>query len=584
MRLADCEIESCGLTSGQTPSGYGASHFHGNRAWDGVRGYLPLLIAVLLLPGLHTAQAEVRMPAIFSDQMVLQRDAPLPLWGTSNAGEKIVARFAGQTKSTAAGADGKWMLKLDPVPASAEPRELVIKAAGSSLTFKGVLVGDVWFASGQSNMASPLFAAHNAAEVLPQSNDPLLRCFNVTKKTADAPQFNVAGGKWEPANPESVKNTSAVGYFFAREIRRVTGKPVGLIVSAWGGTPIQTWMSLASFQKNPPMAKQLELWDKAVADHKKVQENPQLEANYAANLKRWKAEVEPGFSKISKQYNADKAAGKEVGPKPTPPEPEPMNPDPMGAPSPSRRPQTPTVSFNGMIAPVIPYAIRGALWYQGEADGGNGLEYRKLLPRMIEGWRELWGSEFPFLVVQLPCNGPDTTPVAKNGWPWTREAQAMAMRLPHTGMAVTIDIGDPENVHPADKLDVGLRLALVARRLAFGEKIVASGPLYKSFTIDGNKARVQFTETGGGLVPGQAPWRPSKVQPLPTDRLIGFFVASADRNWVEANARIEGESVIVSTPAVPHPVAVRYGWANSPRCNLYNREGLPAAPFRTDDW
>ena len=446
-----------------------------------------IYVVALALPAFQLARGETRMPAIFADRMILQRDAPLPLWGTAAAGDKIVAEFAGQTKSTVAGADGKWLLKLDPVPASAEARELAIKSPGSSLKFRDVLVGDVWVASGQSNMASPLFAAHNAAEVLPQSKDPLLRCFNVTRKTADSPQADVAGGKWEAADPESAKGVSAVGYFFAREIRRVTGHPVGLIGAAWGGTPIQTWMTLASLEKSPPLAKPLEQWQKAVEEHRKAQANPQLAVEYQANLKRWKAEVEPAFSKASKEYNAAKAAGKAVGLKPTPSVPEPANPDPMGMPSPSRRPQTPSVSFNGMIAPLIPYAIRGALWYQGEADGSNGLQYRELFPRLIEGWRALWGAEIPFLFVQLPGCGADPVPVAQSGWPVTREAQAMALRLPRTGMAITIDIGDPANVHPGDKLDVGMRLALVARRVAYGEKIVASGPLFKAFSIAGDK-------------------------------------------------------------------------------------------------
>jgi sialate O-acetylesterase len=273
-----------------------------------------------------------------------------------------------------------------------------------------------------------------------------------------------------------------------------------------------------------------------------------------------------------------------VGEKPQPAWPEPQNPDPMGMPSPSRRPQTPTVSYNGMIAPLAPFALRGVIWYQGEANGSAGLEYRELFPRLIQDWRAHWGAELPFLYVQLPCFGPDPTPVATSGWPWTREAQLMALREPRTNMAITIDVGDPGDVHPTDKRDVGHRLALLARRNVYAEKVVASGPLLKDFSVEGETIRVRFRETGSGLIIGQAPWRAKGVTALPSDQLVGFYVAGDNREWVEARATIDGDCVVVSSPAVKKPVAVRYGWANSPRCNLSNREGLPASPFRTDDW
>jgi len=293
-----------------------------------------------------------------------------------------------------------------------------------------------------------------------------------------------------------------------------------------------------------------------------------------------------------KKYNADKAAGKAVGPKPQPERPEPSNPDPMGMPSPSRRPSTPTVNFNGMIAPLLPLAIRGIIWYQGENNGSRGLEYRELFPRLIEDWRSQWqhasgatGADLPFLFVQLPGCGTDSTPVAEQGWPWLREAQLFTLKVPRTGMAITIDVGDPNNVHPADKLDVSRRLALLAKRLAYGENVVASGPLFHSFTIEsGGKVRVRFTETGGGLTIGQQPWRAPGVKPFPQDKLIGFYIAGADHKWIEAGASIDGDSVIVASPQVPSPAAVRYGWANSPQCNLYNRKACLRRRFRTDDW
>jgi sialate O-acetylesterase len=238
-----------------------------------------------------------------------------------------------------------------------------------------------------------------------------------------------------------------------------------------------------------------------------------------------------------------------------------------------------------MIAPLIPYALRGVIWYQGEQNNGSGTEYRELFARLIVEWRRQWAQgDFPFLFVQLPSNGADSAPVAAGGWPLIREAQLMTLKISHTGMAVTLDIGNPKDVHPQNKVHVGHRLALAARRVAYGESLVASGPLYESCSFFPGQVRLNFRETGSGLVPGDSPWHPAGYSPFPADRLIGFYVAGADRKWVEAEAQLEGDTVVVSSPLVPSPAAVRYGWAQSPRANLYNREGLPASPFRTDDW
>jgi sialate O-acetylesterase len=432
-------------------------------------------------------------------------------------------------------------------------------------------------------MGSPLFAAHNAAEVLPQTTDDKLRFFNVTKKTAAEPQTDVAG-QWQASDPTNAKGFSAVAYFFAREIRTKENIPVGVVSAPWGGTPIETWMSMDSIKVAPALTNVIAKWDKAVVDYNKVKADPKLESDYLADLDQWTKEVKPAFDATMKAWNDDKAAGKPLGEKPKPSRPEPSNPDPMGPPSPSRRPSTPSVAYNAMIAPLSPFALKGVLWYQGEANAGRGLEYRSLFPRLIQGWRKQWGVDFPFLFVQLPMNGKDPVPVAKDGEPYLREAQFMTLSEPKTAMAITIDIGDPNNVHPGDKLDVGKRLSLLARRDIYGEKIDASGPLYQGFKIEGDKIRISFKETAKGLKPGQAPWCAKGVEPLPTDKLIGFVIAGSDQNWTEADAVIEGHDVIVSSKSVPNPVAVRYGWAHSPRCNLYNSEGLPASTFRTDDW
>ena len=508
---------------------------------------------------------------------------PVAVWGTADAGEEATVTFAGQSKSATADAAGKWAVKLDAIETSAEPRELVVRGATSTLKIQDVLVGEVWLAGGQSNMGFGLSSAHNAAEALAHADDGQLRLFKVPLKTAVEPQADTAG-QWAVSSAESAKGFSAVAWFFARELRQTQKCPVGVIAAPWGGTPIETWIGLDAIRLDPPLTRLQEQWNKAMEQHQKVLGDPKLAENYAAELKAWKKEVEPAFNAENRAYNTAKAAGKAVGPKPQPSRPEPTNPDPMGAPSPSKRPGVPAISFNAMIAPLAPYTLRGAIWYQGEANGSAGLEYRTLLPRLIQNWRAHWGSEFSFLFVQLPCNGPDKLPVAEAGWPWLREAQLMALREPRTSMAVTIDVGNPNDVHPNDKLDVGHRLALLARRDVYGEKIVAQGPLFRGSEVETNSIRVHFTDTGTGLTAAQAPWRAPGVEPLPTDRLIGFFIAGEDRNWVEAEAKIEGDAVVVSSANVPHPAAVRYGWANSPRCNLYNREGLPASPFRTDAW
>jgi len=544
-------------------------------------------IVAILFVAQFSLLAKVRLPGVFSDHMVLQRAATVPVWGQADAGEPVTVEFAGQKKSATADANGKWSVKLDSLPASTESRELLVTGKDSSVKISDVLVGDVWLAGGQSNMGFPLNSAHNAAEVLPQAGDSQLRFFIVKTKTAAEPQADCAG-KWDISTPDTAKNFSGVAYFFAREIRRDQKVPIAVLQAPWGGTDIETWISLAGLNQNPPLKKTLDSWNKALADHEKIMANPNLVAAYEKDLKQWQAEVAPAYNAVMKKYNDDKAAGKEVGAKPQPARPEPTNPDPMGMPSPSRRPSTPTVNFNAMIAPLVPYAVRGAIWYQGENNGGRGLEYRELFPRLIEDWRNQWtksgGADFPFLFVQLPCNGADATPVAESGWPWLREAQLLTLKVPRTGMAITIDVGNPKDVHPKDKIDVGQRLALVAKKLVYGEQVVASGPLYQDFKIgtDG-KVRVRFTETGSGLTIGQQPWCAPGVLPFPKDKLIGFFIAGADKKWVEAEAKIDGDSVVVSSRQVPNPVAVRYGWANSPRCNLYNKEGLPASPFRTDN-
>jgi sialate O-acetylesterase len=544
------------------------------------------LIAFLLLAGLTPfVRAEVKLNPLFSDHMVLQREIPVPVWGTAAPGEKVSVSFAGQNVEATADADGRWKAELKALPASAESRDLVVSGS-NTLTVKDVVVGDVWLAGGQSNMASPM-GSGSAASALPDANDPLVRFFNVTKSVAAEPQTAVQG-KWELTTPAAAKNFSSVAYFFARDIRKATGVPVAVISVPWGGTPIQTWMSLESIRKDPPAAKVLADWEKALAKYNEVKGKPELMEAYRTDMKDWETNVGPAFKAAMAAHNelvsAAKAAGQPVPPAPTIARPEPEQPDPMAMPSASKRPSTPTISYNAMIAPLVPYGLRGIIWYQGEADGSRGLEYRALFPRLIEGWREKWGREdLPFLYIQLPGCYAENEPVATKGWAFVREAQFLTLKVPGTGMVVTSDIGDPKDVHPDNKSFVGERLAKLARRAVYGEKIVASGPLYAGSETEGNSMRIRFTETGSGLAIGSAPWVAKGVAPLPTDRLMGFYIAGADKKWVEADAVIDKDTVVVSSPSVSAPVAVRYAWAAFPRANLYNKEGLPASPFRTDD-
>lgn len=544
---------------------------------------LLLVGSAIGLLALSPVRADVRLPGIFGDHMVLQQDINIPVWGWATPGEAVTVSLGEKRAQTTADPTGAWRVSLAPSPPRSAPLELVV-AGRNTLVLRDVLVGEVWLASGQSNMGYPVASADHASTEIPRADDPHLRLFTVIRKTSVERQPDLQG-RWEVCAPTTVKNFSAVAYFFGRELRVKLGRPVGLINSSWGGTSAQTWLSIDALRLDPPFTRHVKQWDEALATHRRVIADPQIASGYLADLKRWQTDVAPGFNAATKAFNAPQAPGQAPGAKPVPSRPEPTNPDPMGMPSPAARPSTPSVIFNAMIAPLTPFALRGIIWYQGEANGGAGLEYRTLFPRLIADWRAQWGQgDFPFLFVQLPGWDQNQLPADQHDWPFLREAQLTTLTQPRTGMAVAIDLGDPANVHPKGKIDVALRLALAARRVAYGESLVASGPLYRSFVIENGAVRVRFTELGGGLVIGRSPWRPEGVAPLSTSRLLGFALAGADRKWIEAEATVSGDTVLVSSPLVPAPVAVRYAWANSPLCNLYNREGLPASPFRTDDW
>jgi sialate O-acetylesterase len=550
---------------------------------------LSLLLFVSAMPSM----ADVHLPAIFGDHMVLEQDTKIPVWGWADAREAVTVTLGDHTAKTTADVNGKWRVDLDPLITTATPLTLTVTGK-NALNFKDVLVGDVWVCSGQSNMEFDLGGdwngkhtfggAANAATAVPAANDPQLRLFVVLKKIALEPEPDVVG-KWEVCTPDSAALFSAVGYFFGQELRHTLNRPIGLIGTYWGGQPAQAFTSLSGLQKDPPFANYVGTYEKIAAAYPKAKADyPTALAAYKDKLKAWNETVAPTYNPILKQWQDAVAQAKASG-QPAPPKPAPSSPMPKGPPMPEGGPSTPTVLYNGMIAPLIPYAIKGAIWYQGESNAGNGLEYQTLFPRMISDWREKWNQgDFPFLYVQLANYMAPQSKPSEGGWAYLREAQLKTLSLPNTGMASAIDIGNAADIHPRDKLDVGLRLALAAKHIAYGQNLVYSGPIYDSMTVEGNKIRLTFKQTGSGLQMSTPPWTPTGIPaPAPTE-LTGFAIAGANKNWVWAQAQIDGNTVVVSSDQVASPVAVRYGWANNPPCNLYNKEGLPASPFRTDDW
>jgi len=454
----------------------------------------------------------------------------------------------------------------------------------NSLTLDDVLVGDVWICSGQSNMEFGLNRGDNGpAEVL-KADDPQIRLFVVDKVIALDPKDDTKG-EWVLCTPKTAGWFSSVGYYFARDLRQKYNRPVGLIATYWGGTPAQAWTSLSALQKDPPFTNYIADHAKVVADFPAANAAyPKLLADYQAAMKEYQSHQDPAYVEAMKKWNDDAKQAAANG-QPAPPRPQAPHPAPKGPPLPQGGSGTPTVLYNGMISPIIPYAIKGVIWYQGENNAGQGIEYRTLFPRMITDWRTRWNQgDFPFLFVQLAnLNAAQTNP-SEGGWAFVREAQLMTLALPNTGMAVAVDIGNPTDIHPKDKIDVAQRLFLAARHVAYGEDLVYSGPIYDSMKVEGNKIRLTFKDTGSGLQMSAPPWSPTGVLPPAPTELKGFAIAGADKKWVWAKAQIEGNQVIVSSDQVPDPVAVRYGWATNPPCNLYNKEGLPASPFRTDDW
>ena len=495
----------------------------------------------VLLTVAAAVRADVALPGIFADNMVVQRDAKLTVWGTAAAGEQIQVAFAKQTAKATTDAEGCWKLTLDPVPAGG-PHTMTVTGK-NTIELKNIQVGEVWLCSGQSNMAMTVGGVLNAQQEIAAAELPKIRHFRVAPAPTPEPQANCQGA-WTVCSPATARGFSATAFFFARALHKHLGVPIGLINASIGGTPIEAWTPRQALEAEPALKPLLEPWDEKA----KAFDPEKAKKNHETQLAAWKEAV----AKV-------RAAGKRLPRRPR-------------LQDPRRSSQAPAALYNGMIAPIAPFAIRGAIWYQGERNCrfGTAYLYRTMLPVMIRAWRLRWGQgDFPFLYVQLP-NWQGHNPAVPD-WAVMRESMLLTLATPKTGMAVTIDVGDPKNIHPKNKQAVGQRLALAARAVAYGETLVWSGPLYESMKVEGGKVRIRFRHVGEGLAARGGP-------------LQGFTVAGKDRKFVPATAAIDGETVVVSSAQVAAPVAVRYAWANNPVCNLANKAGLPASPFRTDAW
>lgn len=464
-----------------------------------------LLTTSVLLFTSSPARADVRLPAIISDHMVLQQDAAVPIWGWADPGEEISVFIAGQRKSARADSAGKWKIELDNLKPGAALTLIV--TGKNTLTVNNVLVGEVWLGSGQSNMARTTKSAKDFAKEQAAANLPNLRMFKVESGAATNAQSDCRGS-WKVCSPETVGGYSAVLFFFGRELHQDLRLPMGLIHSSVGGTTIEQWTDLETQRAAP--------------------------------------ELKPIFTALEAKTNATAAAAK-------PPNAQIR----IGG------------LFNGKIAPLIPYALRGIVWYQGEGNTKSldqARLYEHQLPLLITDWRKRWGQELPFAWVQLPN-------WARNGEAWciVQEGMLKTLKLPKTGMAITVDIGDANNVHPQNKEEVGRRLSLWALGSVYGKPVPTSGPLPAGHEIRGSEVVVNFQHTNGGLL-------------AKGGELKGFNLAGEDRQWHPATARITGSQVFVSCAKVKQPVALRYAWQDNPDCNLFNGAGLPASPFRTDDW
>jgi sialate O-acetylesterase len=675
-----------------------------------------LRLAVAAAVSAGCAWADIKLPAIISDHMVLEKAAKVPIWGSADPGEDVTVSLNGIASTAKADAAGKWMLALNLKDSAPGPFEMTV-AGKNKLTLSDVVVGEVWVASGQSNMEFILKNAIGAETEIARPANPLLRQFAV-KMNATSELKDDVHGKWVSASPETVGNFTAVGYFFAKMLQKELNIPVGLIHTSVGGTPSEAWTSAEALDAVPDLkAARERLWAavKDAPEKKKAfidsmgawtKENGREDKPCADAAAYAGSDVSPGGwvavklpgevtapglpqagavwlrkeinvpsaptekfplslpidgfdsvywnGKLLKQTTIQDFEGlgsvRRKGPFDVPPEDvkvgknilairlyEPISPAIFPANTGGPRagsggsislagewlakteyefpaipaektavaPQPPTnppgvhsvasFLFNGMVRPIIPYAIQGVIWYQGEANTGRAFQYRTAFSLLISDWRKQWNQgDFPFYFCQLPIYRPKASMPGESGWAELREAQSLALKLPNTGQAVTIDVGETGNLHPRNKMDVGERLALIALARDYGKPIPFSGPVYDSMKVESGKAILSFQHTDGGLTAKPLPQTDAvssltnQTAPLvrnsPNSQLEGFAICGEDRKWVWADAKIDGNNVIVWSDKVPSPAAVRYAWADNPTCNLTNGSGLPASPFRTDDF
>lgn len=504
-----------------------------------------VVLSPLFLVGVlaHELGAAVKVPAIFGSHMVLQQGIADRVWGWAEPGEEVTVSIAGQAKKTTAGADGKWAVALDPLAAGG-PHTMTI-AGKTTLVLEDVLVGEVWLCSGQSNMQWDVNGSNDADLEALSARYPRLRLITVPQVGTQTPQddFN---GRWEPCTPETVRGFSAVGYFFGRQLLQTLEVPVGLIDNSWGGSACEAWVRRDLLDADAVYKPLLDQWKETEAAY------PRAKAEYETKLTEWKALAEKA-----------KAEGK------APPG-QPQNPE--WAMTGQHRPGN---LYSGVLKPVIGYGLRGAIWYQGESNAGRAYQYRELFPLMIKSWRDEWGiGDFSFYWVQLADFMAEKPEPGDSAWAELREAQTMTLsRLPKTGEAVIIDLGEAQDIHPRNKQDVAKRLARWALAKDYGLSLAHRSPTYKSMSREGGKIVLTIDFVGGGL------------RAFDVSEPRGFSIAGADRKFVAAQARIVGpDRIEVWAASVAEPAAVRYAWADNPVCNVDSREGLPLTPFRTDDW
>ena len=578
-----------------------------------------------------SAAAAIRLPAIISDHMVVQQQAPIPLWGWAAPNEPVTASMGGKAASAVADDGGVWHLALPPLDAGG-PHELAISGAADEVRVEDVLVGEVWLGSGQSNMQWPVSGAANAEQEIAAADHPEIRMFTVARNATAEPQDDVAG-QWQIANPDSVGAFSAVGFYFSRQLHRRLQHPVGFIHSSWGGTPVQAWTRRSAFAKPllaPLLADERALLDQVAQDRAVFDSRFQsfaADSNVSADelVGAWDvvaaigpvefeipttiamdgdmpvarfdtfgglvaapvtieggevgwtfAAANGGQTQVQAAYGSGRLSGTIAAPQfratlaaikraeNAPPR------QLVGIGLPSRIGHL----FAGMIEPVAAYGIKGVVWYQGEANANRGEAhlYPDMFATLIEDWRLAWGRPLPFYFVQLAnFQQRETEPPLDSAWAEVRDAQRRTLALPNTAMAVAIDIGDADDIHPKNKQEVGRRLALAALARQYRQPVEYSGPLYREAHFAGAEVRIAFDHADG-------------LRTVDGDPVVGFAIAGADRKFVWADARIEGKSIVVWSDAVANPQAVRYGWGVNPATNLTNRSGLPASPFRTDRW